>query len=919
MFLIAAPSSEEVIMSNPVTLAEALIVSHADVRVLIAAPSPLNDPARLSPEPEIREVFEALDSVRASADVFRLYPATLSELRAAIAFGGFDVVHVATHGGAGALEFEKEDGTATSVPHRDFVDIFTSVEGCLLILNGCDTEGLGDLMVRTVPQLTAMSIAGDIPRTEAHTIVRTIFRSLFTGTTPEQAAANSVAEVQRAPSHITPDRFVRARGDRATEAIFRAVSVGSRRPTFYKCEPVTNMPRRTPVLFDRESEILWIYSVLFRVDSDTPTVGVSGITGTGKTALVRSFAGRYGWRFPDGIYYFSLDENFTAHAVTLPFGWSVDSVPPAVIASEVANRLAGKRCLLIFDDLDDGSPTAIRDLVTILSSWDTGLGGRAIVIAQTYRPEFEDIVGANWTTVGRLPVEAACELVKTCLGGAERARRALGNDLTDVVDLCFGHPRTIESTASLLRLGHPWADLRDDLEQLNEHGPISANSRVLGGVIARLERSHPVVQDLLDALSVFSGTCREVVWRRVTASVSAAGEAVDRSISDGLAELNFACLIERQDVNGESRCYLHPLVLGYLQSRHRGLSREKQINYVRSHLREQRRLVREVPDYASTEARNVRRVLYLAAEFQLWSETVAFCLAVVGARDQPMIKRGPWTLAREIVLVGVASARQLNDEAALLQLLISHGTVAYRLTLFDEATEAFDEAVTVAERAGARRALLQAVRAKGQVAYRVGDFRRAKEIYQDALGLTADLDALAVADIEHQLGKILYRQGNLEEARAVFTRVRASRANGGDQRELAKSVHELGRVEHAAGQVGLAQTLYEEALGLERASEDPVTEQATLFQLGRLAIEQGDVASARAYFEQSARISEKLSDFVWLAHAAFGRALVAGADAAHAKAHAQEALNASRLLKIGLSNEIEKWMLTAGFEIPSGE
>lgn len=912
-------------MSIPVTLAEALIDSQADVRVLIVAPSPLNDPTRLPPEPEIREAFEALDSLRVSADVFRLYPPTFSELRATIAFGGFHVVHVATHGGSGTLEFENEDGTAVSIPHQDFARIFADAGECLIILNGCDTEGLGDLLVRTAPQATVVSIAGAIPRADAHTMIRTMFRSLFTGATPEQAAANSAAEIRRVPSGVQIDWFVRARGLDATKAIFRAMTKGSHRPRFYKCDPATNMPQRAPVLFDREKETLRIYSALFRADSDTPIAGIVGITGTGKTALVRSFAARYGWRFPDGINYFSLDENFSLDAVASPFGWRLDARQPAAVVGELVSRLAGMRCLLIFDDLDDGSPRVVRDLVGMLSSWDTALGGRAIVIAQTYRAEFEGIIGANWTAVGRLPVDAACELVMSCLGGAEQARRTLGDDVVDAADMCFGHPRTIESTATLLRLGHSWTDLRGDLEQLSENGPISTNSRMIGEVIARLERGHPIVRDLLDALAVFSGSCREAVWRTVTASACVLDGAVDRVISDGLAELNFARLVERQDVSGESRCYLHPLVIAYLRPRHRVLSRAKQSTYLRSHLREQVRLAREAPDYLVTEARNIRRALQLAAEFELWQETVGFCLAVVGDRDHSMIKRGPWTLARELIDFGLFAARQLGDEDTLLQLHLTSGSVAYRLTFFNDATDAFDEAIALARASGAQRPLLQAMRAKGQVAYRIGDFAQAEEIYRGALETTVKLDALAVADIEHQLGKILYRQGRLDEARDVFIRVRASRAcradGPGGQRELAKSVHELARVEHAAGHVVLARNLYLKALGMERAADDPVSEQATLFQLGRLAVEQGEVAVGRGYFEQSARISEKLSDSVWLAHAAFGRALVGYADndAADATTHARKALTLSRLLKIGLSSEIEKWMATAGLEVPPGE
>jgi len=273
-------------------------------------------------------------------------------------------------------------------------------------------------------------------------------------------------------------------------------------------------------VLDREREALQLYSRLCGGETDTPFTGVVGITGNGKTALVQAAARQYGWRFPDGVAYFSMRSEFSPTLIRDLFGGDQTARQNADSPRETALWLSKGRHLLIFDDLEEASADTVGEVISLLAAWDTSLGGRAILVSHTHRPELQAIVGPNWLTVGQLPEDAARTLLVSCLGGRDEASRIVGPDLPEVTQLCFWHPKTIESAAALLQLGQRWEDLRDDLAKLSGQGPLGVNDEIMGRVLERLEQRVPIVRDLLDAWSVFGDRCHEMSWRVVAAGSS---------------------------------------------------------------------------------------------------------------------------------------------------------------------------------------------------------------------------------------------------------------------------------------------------------------------------------------------------------------------------------------------------------------
>jgi tetratricopeptide (TPR) repeat protein len=175
-----------------------------------------------------------------------------------------------------------------------------------------------------------------------------------------------------------------------------------------------------------------------------------------------------------------------------------------------------------------------------------------------------------------------------------------------------------------------------------------------------------------------------------------------------------------------------------------------------------------------------------------------------------------------------------------------------------------------------------------------------------------------VADIEHQLGKVLMRKGRLDDARDAFVRVLAARDTGEPGREYAKTVHELARIHHLQHDLDRARELYLQALDLERRRGDFLMEQATLFQLGKLQLELEDIEAADQHFHESRQISLNLGDKIWMIHGEYGLALIAWArgDRAKAASMASSAIRQADELQIGLAREIREW--SAGINLFEG-
>lgn len=895
-------------MAAPVTLTEC-VASSSGLRILIALPAPLNDPARLSPETELSTVYGALDDLRVEVTLIRLYPPTVDALTTALSLNVFDIIHVAGHASAERIELETETGVVHAVPHEEFAELFVGHKPCVLILTGCATESLADISASMARQVTTIATAGNMPRVDGQQVLAGIYRRLLAGQTPERIAQEATNALARRPGPAG-DTAIVARGPQTSET-FVSLQVGVARPAYYDCRPVTNIRQHQHAsrLFGREEELVGLSDWMAGKGSENHHLGVVGITGTGKTTLVAAAARRYGWHFPDGVLYFSATDGFSAEQLADALDWDLEDVPQTDLITEVATRLSRGRYLLVFDDANEYGVASSEAMHGLLRRWRPDLGSRAVLICHSRSHALTPLLGTNWLPVSDLPPVAAADLLESLLGGPDAVAAIAGIDLGEAARMCFFHPRTISSVAALLSMGQSYRDLKRHLATLDGNGPLAVNTEILQKVIAAVEQRVPATRDVLGCLMVLSKSCRMSTWRQVAARGMGGRSSTSMSIDQAFNELQSARLIERETASDDPLCTVHPLVMAHVRA-HNSITKPKMRRLVDAHVDAQIAISGEDRAYPRGEIAAIQRALEVAVDLDMHHSIVRFCTAVIGSSRSPIVRGGPWQFGRELLAIGGEAARQNGDTDSLSRFAAVRGAIEYRLTQFDAALAAYSEAWELANSAGAFDLQFEALKGQGQVQYRIGRFGEAEIVYVRARALAADIDERAIADIDHQLAKVHYRRGEFDAARAALESAWRVREAAGDRpRDVAKTIHELGRVEHACGDLNRARSLYLEALRIEREITDVVTEQATLFQLGRLAIDMGDLDTAAQYLAESKRLSQELGDPLWLVHAEFGDAFLAQARGdVDARALGEVALADARKLRIGLADEIAAWL-----------
>jgi tetratricopeptide (TPR) repeat protein len=143
----------------------------------------------------------------------------------------------------------------------------------------------------------------------------------------------------------------------------------------------------------------------------------------------------------------------------------------------------------------------------------------------------------------------------------------------------------------------------------------------------------------------------------------------------------------------------------------------------------------------------------------------------------------------------------------------------------------------------------------GRVLYRLGDLRAAAESHERALALYQDLgnsqgEGNALAD----LGRTHYLTGTYAAAAALQERALLIHREIGDRGSEAMSLWELGRVRAVTGEPAAATDLHEQALAVFREVGDQIGEGNALWDLGRARAAVGDYVMSAELQEQALAI-----------------------------------------------------------------
>ncbi|MBG0565916.1 P-loop NTPase fold protein [Actinoplanes aureus] len=208
--------------------------------------------------------------------------------------------------------------------------------------------------------------------------------------------------------------------------------------------PVNMLPQASDLFIDRTDEMRLILSALESGEDNRPAmVVITGPPGSGKTALALAAARRASARFPDGLLYASFGSGLSPEAAFESFLAAMGALPALGGRSDpnaqYRTLIADKRVLVTLDEVE--SLGSIQRLVN--------LGSRAAVIMTSGRPLRRLPPHISTVTLGRLPTEAALELLRATAGpeivdadlsNAERLIRAV-NGLPLPLRLAAGQAR----------------------------------------------------------------------------------------------------------------------------------------------------------------------------------------------------------------------------------------------------------------------------------------------------------------------------------------------------------------------------------------------------------------------------------------------------------------------------------------------
>jgi tetratricopeptide (TPR) repeat protein len=141
-----------------------------------------------------------------------------------------------------------------------------------------------------------------------------------------------------------------------------------------------------------------------------------------------------------------------------------------------------------------------------------------------------------------------------------------------------------------------------------------------------------------------------------------------------------------------------------------------------------------------------------------------------------------------------------------------------------------------------------------------GELSEGRRVFEGAIARSAGADPALHASALALGGLFPYRQGDVEEAKRIWTRAHELYVELGDEGEAGRCLAELGSVAVAERELERAQTLYEQSVRHFEAHGQPVRQAIALANLGAIAGMRGDLDASAAYNEQAIPLQRELGD-----------------------------------------------------------
>jgi adenylate cyclase len=191
----------------------------------------------------------------------------------------------------------------------------------------------------------------------------------------------------------------------------------------------------------------------------------------------------------------------------------------------------------------------------------------------------------------------------------------------------------------------------------------------------------------------------------------------------------------------------------------------------------------------------------------------------------------------------------LMDDKEKTQIHLKRGEVLGLIGKYDDAESDFRAAFDSAKNEPALKASAQY--ALGKLSRFRGDYAPALEWLRQAKEARTQLeDTAGLVHVLSEMGFVLYRKGEYEQARQPLNEGLALAREAGNNLNTAMALTNLGGVAYLQGDYAAARRLFEESLALRREMGDKAGIAGLLGNLGNLALHQGDHAAARGLYEE---------------------------------------------------------------------
>jgi predicted ATPase len=623
----------------------------------------------------------------------------------------------------------------------------------------------------------------------------------------------------------------------------------------------TNLPISPTPFVGRETELAAVRGLV--LEPDVRLVSLTGPGGTGKTRLALQAAAEASDDFPDGLFWIPLAP-LRDPALVLPAvaeALSVAQDPTGVPVDDLARGLAGRRLLVLVDNVEHLLPDAADAVVAFVTACPTVTvvvtsrerlhvpGERVYAVPAMSESDGEALFRMRAASAG-IELQASAEVRTLC---ARLDNLPLAIELAAARTVVFSPEQLLDRLAQRLDL-------------LRAGGRVDARQETLRATIAwSHDLLDPEEQGLFRRMSIFAGSC-----------TFESAEQIAGADPDVLQSLLDKSLLRRRDAPRAPRFWMLETIREFASERLTAVGEYDDVQ--RRHLEHYAALAESCFDETLLGNDDLelleeeRENLRLALDFALRRDP-ELALSLARWLMPSWGQRGESLEGRERLSAALAGAPGASAQARAWALRAA-ALLAVGQSDHDVAEALGGEALTLFRELGDQRGVGWALNVLAWNAMARGDYGRARLLYEqaaDAHRATGDerLEHAALSS----LAMVASAERDAPRAVSLNREVVARARREGSTRSLALALNNLGASHDIAGEEEQARHAYEESVALNRQIANKPLLAVTLCNLG-YAMWVTAPTDALAHFRESLELSREVEDQRTIAYCLEGAARI---------------------------------------------